>query len=63
MITFPAPEEARTYKAFVALFKERNPGVDFKEACKFRPGSHKEYYDECWRQPEAESIYQIYQQH
>ena len=63
MIQFPAPEEAKTYKEFVALFRSRNPGVDFKDACKARGGDHKVYYDDCWKQPEAEQIHQIYQQH
>lgn len=62
-IEFPAPEEARSYKDFVALFRARNPGVDFKEACVIRGGNHKQYYDECWKQPEAEQIHAAYQQH
>ena len=63
VIEFPAPEEARTYRDYVALFRERNPGVDFKDACQVRGGNHKQYYDQCWKQPEAMQIHQVYKQH
>lgn len=68
-IEFPAPEEARTFKDYVSLFRCRNPGIDFKEASAIwascteaRGGAHtlKSYFDWCWQQPEAEAIHAAY---
>lgn len=62
-IDFPAPEEAKTYGEYVRLFRSRNPGVDFKEACALREsliGNHRAYFDSCWQQHEAEMIHAIY---
>ena len=65
---FPAPEEARTYKDYVALFKRSNPEADYKEACEAWASvskgfaSIKGYFDWCWQQPEAEAIYQAFTQ-
>ena len=59
-IEFPAPEEARSYKDYVAIFRARNPGEDFKAACAKRGGDHKAFFDWSWKQPEAEAIHRAY---
>jgi hypothetical protein len=59
-IEFPAPEEALTYKEYIALFRARNPGEDFKKACTYVSHDVKKYYDWCWQQPEAMMIRQAF---
>lgn len=60
VINIPAPEEAKTYKEYVNLFRLRNPGVDYKGACKAVGRDMKQFFDMAWSQPEAEAIHAAY---
>lgn len=60
IINFPAPEEARTYKDYVQLFRARNPSVNFANSCKLLGRDQKRFFDDAWNQPEAEQIHAAY---
>lgn len=64
IINIPAPEEAKTYKQYVQLFKDRNIGVNASELNIMPPlskMSRKQFYDWCWQQPDADKIHQAFE--
>lgn len=57
MTQIPAPEEVRTWKDYVTLFRSLNPGENIGKVAHCSGMTLKAWFEHCWQQPEAEMIH------